>query len=181
MTAESEYHLALKLIGFSALSLCGLFVCSPLALAEASPSVKGTSKVPILIEVQDAQGVRIASSGAHARSSKAGSVKLTFDREYLPGDRLIIGGPERMALQVDANIPECLVYFSAPGSGNASYEIPYGREEKQTGSAYAPESFAGKSHRVSVRALNKTELTGYRNLAMNPCDLRETEPVPVKI
>jgi len=86
-----------------------------------------------------------------------------------------------MAVRVDETIAECLLFIPDSARTNATYEIPYGREEKQTGSAYAPESFAGKSHRAAVRALTKKELNGYRNLALNPCDARETEQLPVPI
>ena len=85
-----------------------------------------------------------------------------------------------MALRPDEHMPGCVVYL-ASSSGNVTYEIPYGTEEKQTGSAYAPESFAGKSHQVTVRALTKKELKGYRNLALNPCDARGTEQAPAQI
>jgi hypothetical protein len=106
---------------------------------------------------------------------------LVFDREYQPGDRIILGGVQRMAVRLDESMPECLLYLPEAAQRDGSYEIPYGRQEQQTASAYAPESFAGKSHRVAVRALNKSERNGYRNLALNPCDLRETEQMPVQI
>jgi len=98
---------------------------------------------------------------------------LDVEREYQPGDRIIVGGPQWMAVRLDEHMPECLVYL-ASDSGNVTFEIPYGTDEQQTGSAYAPESFAGKSHRVAVRTLTKKELKGYRNLALNPCDLRSS-------
>jgi hypothetical protein len=106
---------------------------------------------------------------------------LAFDREYQPGDRIIFGGPQRMAVRMDDHIPECILYVAASSQGNVAFEIPYGSEEKQTGSAYASESFAGKSHRVTVRALTKQELTGYRNLALNACDARGKEEAPAQI
>ena len=34
---------------------------------------------------------------------------------------------------------------------------------------------------MTVRAFNKRELTGYRNLALNPCDLQQTEQVATQI
>lgn len=145
--------------------LCGFFGGRPVALAWKSPN-----NVPFHIAVQDGQGAPIADNS----SQKAGSSVLVFDREYKPGDRIVLGGPERMAVRVDETLPECLLYFPGSADGTFTYEIPYGREEKQTGSAYAPEMFAGKSHRVEVRTMNKLELTGYRNLALNPCDLLGT-------
>ena len=75
-----------------------------------------------------------------------------------------------MAVRIDQTLPECLVYAPNPSSVALLYEIPYGRAEQETGSAYAPDSFSGDSHRVSVRALTGQERYGYRNLALNPCD-----------
>ena len=64
-----------------------------------------------------------------------------------------------MAVRVDENIARVCGLSNCYGSrGDASYEIPYGREEKETGSAYAPASFAGNSHRVAVRTLKKKEM-----------------------
>jgi hypothetical protein len=108
------------------------------------------------------------------------SAALSFDREYRPGDRIVLSRSRRMAVRLDESMPDCLLYLPDPSRGSFSYEIPYGREERQTGSAYAPESFAGNSHRVAARALNQEELTGYRNLALNPCDLLQPEDGPAQ-
>ena len=127
------------------------------------------------------KGFELQAPETTAAPAKEISAVLIVDREYQPGDRILLGGPERMAVRLDENLPECLLYLASSSQTSTSFEIPYGTEEKQTGSAYAPEIFAGKSHRVAVRALNKRERTGYRNLALNPCDVRQTEQVPTQI
>jgi hypothetical protein len=175
MTARSNLFLPAGLVGFVALSLCGLFVCSALASGDPSPNGKSASKTPLHVEVQDGQGVRIAGPETSSASSNSASAVLVFDRDYQPGDRIMLGGPKRVAIRVDESMPECLIFLPVTSQGLASYAIPYGREERQTGSAYAPESFAGKSHRVVIRTLTSKETTGYRNLALNPCDARVTE------
>ena len=177
MAGRSNLYLSLKLSLLGTISLCGWFLCGPLALGVEPSSVPG----PFHIEVQDQHGTWVAGPNLNAGSSKAGLAVLVFDREYQPGDRILLNGLQRMAVRLDESMPECLVYISSSSQGSASYEIPYGREEKETGSAYAPESFADKSHRVTVRALNKQELTGYRNLALNPCDLQQTEQASTQI
>ena len=73
-------------------------------------------------------------------------------------------------MRMDQTMPECLLYAPNPSSGCLLYEIPFGRAEQETGSAYAPDAFSGDSHRVTVRALTGQERRGYRNLALNPCD-----------
>ena len=171
-TSSSHLNLTGKLIAVLTISLCG-----SLGFAEGHSKVPGHGKTSFHIEVQDAQGARIAGPNIQETSGKDPSAVLDVEREYQPGDRIIFSGPQRMAVRLDEHMPECLVYL-ASSPGNVTYEIPYGTDEQQTGSAYAPESFAGKSHRVTVRALNKKELKGYRNLALNPCDVRSTEQAP---
>lgn len=171
-TSGSHLNLTATLTAVLAISLCG-----QLAFAESHPNIPGNGKAPFHIEVQDAQGARIAGPNIQETSGKEPSAVLDLEREYQPGDRIIFSGPQRMAVRLDEHMPECLVYL-ASDAGNVTFEIPYGTDEQQTGSAYAPESFAGKSHRVTVRALTKKELKGYRNLALNPCDVRVTEHAP---
>jgi hypothetical protein len=159
------------------ISLCGFFFAASFALSGHSSNERAMNKVPIHIEVRDGEGLRVAGPNSYSESFTPISAELDFDREYQPGDRILLGGPQRMAVRFDESVPECLLYLPA-SEKNISYKNPYGREENQTGSAYSPDSFAGKSHRVTVRRLIETELTSYRNLALNPCDLRETEQAP---
>ena len=119
------------------------------------------------IEVQDQHGTRISDSKA-TTDWQADSATLDFHREYQPGDRILIAGPQEMAVRMDQSLPECLIY--APNPASLAYEIPHGRAEQETGSAYAPDAFSGDSHRVTLRALTGQERRGYRNLALNPCD-----------
>ena len=144
------------------------------------PAKKHDGKAPIHIEVRDGQGLRVASTPVDAAPSMASSAALSFDREYRPGDRIVLNGPRRMAVRLDESMPDCLLYLPDPTRGSFSYGIPYGRAEQQTGSAYAPENFTGKTHRVAARALTREELTGYRNLALNPCDLLQPEDGPAQ-
>ena len=120
------------------------------------------------VQLQDAEGKSIAR--AEAGAGKSNSAVLIVERAYQPGDRIVFGGVPWMAVRVDNTMPECFVFAPRAASEDVSYEIPWGREEKETGSAYDPESFAGTSHRITVRALSKREISAYRNLALNPCD-----------
>ena len=74
-------------------------------------------------------------------SGTRNSAALVFNHKYQPGDRIIFGGLQRLAVRLDENMPECVVYLPNSDRQNASYEIPYGREEKQTGSAYRAGKF----------------------------------------
>ena len=120
----------------------------------------GAGSAPIHIEVQDGQKSKIATTAIHPPGSAAPSAALSFEREYQPGDRIVITGPQRVAVRLDRNMPECVLYLAGPSQGSLDYEIPYGRAEQQTGSAYAPESFSGKSHTVAARVIAPEELAG---------------------
>lgn len=167
-----------KLLVSAVMVFGAFFVCG--VLSAQAPSGGDANKGTLRVEVQDAKGVQVAGLEVRTAAKETSSV-LTFDRKYQPGDRIVFGGPQRMAVRVDENMPECVVYLTGRGPGNASYEIPYGREENETGSAYAPASFAGNSHRVAVRNLKKKEMRAYRNLALNPCDAQETEETSAQI
>jgi hypothetical protein len=158
----------------AALAGCA-FIASPGA-AEAPRSANDNGGVHV--QLQDAEGNRIAH--AEAEPGKSNSAVLTVQRAYQPGDRIVFGGMPWMAVGVDNTIPECFVFAPLAASEDIFYEIPLGREEKETGSAYAPESFAGTSHRITLRALSKREISGYRNLALNPCDVMRKDDASVQ-
>jgi hypothetical protein len=103
---------------------------------------------------------------------------LVFERAYRPGDRIVIHGPQRMAVKLDSTMDECLLYHPASANQEWTYEIPTGSEEQDTGSAYAPANFTGNSHQISVRVPDTEEIRKYRNLALNPCDQQSPEDAP---
>jgi len=127
----------------------------------------GKSKAAFHIEVQNQQGTPVSDTKATS-PAQSDSVTLLVHRTYQPGDRILFIGAQEMAVRMDQSMRECLIY--APNSASLSYAIPYGRAEQQTGSAYAPESFSGDTHRVTARAMTGQEQHSYRNLALNPCD-----------
>jgi hypothetical protein len=166
--------------GVRALHVAAAFAgCAFIASAgavEAPRAAKGNGGVHA--QLQDAGGKSIAH--AEAKRGKSDSVVLTVERAYQPGDRIVFGGVPWMAVRVDNTIPECFVFAPRAASEDVFYEIPWGREEKETGSAYDPESFAGNSHRIMLRALSKREISGYRNLALNPCDVMRKDDASVQ-
>ena len=135
--------------------------------AFAQRAASDASSAAVRIEVQDQHGTRVNDP-----ATATGSFTATLDLHYAyqPGDRILFTGPQEMAVRMDQTLPECLLYAPNPSSGTLLYEIPFGRAEQETGSAYAPDAFSGDSHRVTVRALTGRERRGYRNLALNPCD-----------
>jgi hypothetical protein len=130
---------------------------------EAAPAVNTTERnTKVALELLDAAG----AVQARAKSPAAGtSATLKMDREYRPGDRFRISGAEHLVLRLGAGLPESLVY--AP-NGMLEWPIPVGPQRR----AYPPAAFAGAAHQVSARAATRAELDGYRNLALNPWDVR---------
>jgi hypothetical protein len=167
------------------LDVCALHVVAALAgcalsasagALEAPRTAKGNGRLHV--QLQDAEGKSIAH--AEFEPGKSNPAVLIVERAYQPGDRLVFGGQPWIALQVDNTMPECFVFAPRAASEDVVYQIPWGREEKETGSAYDPESFAGTSHRITMRALSKREISTYRNLALNPCDLARKDDVSVQ-
>ena len=158
----------------AAVLVCALIATSAAAAAPQSQIRDGR----VHVQLQDNEGKSLAR--VQAEPGKSNSVALLVERAYRPGDRIIFGGVPWMAVRVDDAMPECVVFGPRAAAEEASYEIPWGREEKETASAYDPNSFAGTSHRITVRALSKREISVYRNLALNPCDLMRKDDVSVQ-
>ncbi len=111
----------------------------------------------VKIEVVDAAGAIVAQQAAGAT--------LALEREFAKGDRLCITGPKHLVVRLDAKMAECLVY--AP-EGVVQYPVPSGVERR----VYSPESFAGARHTIAARPATAEEVAAYRNVALNPYDVR---------
>lgn len=123
------------------------------------------------IEVQDVSGRTIASA-----SPRKGRATLKLNREYQPGDRIVVNGPQWLDVNVSVAVPHCSVYLS-PGPHSAfTFEIPYGRGEQHTGSSYPADGFVGDSHTLIVSPLTRADRLSRRNLALNSCDMRGALP-----
>ena len=155
-------------------TICCLVLLAATCGAEAAEP-KSSGKPSFHIEINDSHGSKLADSGRPA--AKASSAVFAFEREYQPGDTIVVHGPSPMVVRVDDWIPECVVYLSKAAS--FSFEVPYGPGEGATRSPFLPDSFAGSWHRVTARELTAQERSGYRNLAMNACDA-EVQPPPVE-
>ncbi len=163
---------------FVAAGFCALLTGTLDASGDQPSRLRGGGKKPLRISAREKNGAEIAGTDGHA--SSAISSVLAFDHVYQPGDHIVLRGPRRVAVRFDQNFSECLLFLPESSGGKFDYEIPFGRVEQQPGSAYAPESFAGHSHRVTVRAWNRNERRGYRNLALNPCDPVLPEDAPAQ-
>ena len=113
----------------------------------------------IKIQALDAEG-NVLASVSHERE-----VMLCVERIYQPGDRLVFSGAKYLYIQPDQAVAGSEVY--AP-EGTMDWPIPMGEHRD----AYAPGSFEAARHAVYARELKEEEIRAYRNLALNPADLR---------
>jgi hypothetical protein len=127
----------------------------------------------VSIAVEDASGKVLGQASA---PSKKASVVLHFDRDYQPGDRIVVNGPQWLTLNAADAVGACNVYLSPAAMGRFEFPLPFGSGEQHTGSAYAPDAFTGSSHNISVSHFSGHDRRSRRNLALNPCDRRTDSP-----
>ena len=97
---------------------------------------------------------------------------LCLDREYRPGDAVVIGGGRHLYVQMDQALPAGEVYLP---DGKMTWTVPAGEHRL----AYAPGTFEARRHVICARRMTREEVSAPRNLARNPADLRgETDFYP---
>ncbi len=113
----------------------------------------------IRIEVKSADGTLLASA------EHENEALLCVDREYEPGDVIVISGAQHIVVQMDQAMPEGEVYLPAE---RMTWTVPAGEHRL----AYAPGTFEAKRHVISARLMTDAEIDAFRNIARNPADLR---------
>ena len=113
----------------------------------------------IRIEVKNAEGGLIASA-EHEREAL-----LCVDREYQPGDVVIISGGRHLYVQMDQAMLAGEVYLP---DGRMTWTVPAGEHRL----AYAPGTFEARRHVITARLMTDEEVAARRNIACNPADLR---------
>ncbi|MBP1042496.1 hypothetical protein I6N95_15865 [Vagococcus sp. BWB3-3] len=91
-------------------------------------------------------------------------------RKYSEGETIILeisGSDCFVWVQVDEAIPASLIYLTKP-----QWEFPVITEE-QLRRAYSPKIFSGERHYLRAWLPSQSEVTGYRNLALNAHDQKE--------
>jgi hypothetical protein len=145
-----------------------------LASLSLSPCLAQKKSQPrIHIALLDARGSLITDSSKSVKRSGGAPAVLIFEREYQPGDQIVISGPSRMAVRVDDKIPECMIYLANSPHAVFTFDIPFGHGKTQTGNVLSPDGFIGGSHRITARTFTAQELSEDRNLALNACDQQE--------
>jgi hypothetical protein len=134
--------------------------------------LQGFSSNPasLSIRLYDANHVLVKEYNQPLKSS--GEFSFTIEREYVKGDRLVIEGTNNLFVQFDEHIPGSYVYSP---TGRFNYPVPV----KENGLNYPKESFSGSQHQLKIGVCDKKEWSAYRNLALNPFDVRgETDFYP---
>ncbi len=130
-----------------------------LASAFLAASAKADSGVTITLQKADGTALRAKSDPQ--------AVKLDYGAAYQTGDTIVVsGGGKYFFVQVDAAVPESLVY--APG-GKITFPIPNGPELKM---GYDHKAFAGEAHVIKARLATAADLSAERNVALNAVDKR---------
>ncbi len=151
------------------LAALALLSCSAMAVtkpnAKTNPAVKlSPTKIQVL-----SQEIVLLNDPKHEGQF------LPYNKEYVAGDTILVRGPhgldgfDAMVVQLDANLPECLVYAQ---KGAVQFAVPFGRGGGQERRVYPPEAFEGANHIIKARPATLKELNTYRNLALNPYDVR---------
>ncbi len=125
------------------------------------------------VALKDVSGNVVAQASAPSQSDSA---TLHVDREYRPGDRIVVHGIQSFTLKSSDEVLPCIIYLSPLAQGNFEFPIPFGSGEQHTGSAYAPDAFSGLSHTISVARFSKHDRHSSHNVALNPCDRRIDSP-----
>ena len=92
-------------------------------------------------------------------------VNLVYDREYQPGDKIVLEIPNEMEylwFQVDDALGRSLVYVT----GTVTYQIPFGEKRVNL----SPKAFYGHRHLLCAKRAMPFEIQAYRNLAINVCN-----------
>lgn len=92
--------------------------------------------------------------------------RLYYQPAYEKGDKIIFtADTQHVYIKIDQTLPESLVFLK---NRELTYNIPFDQEAL----AYAPQSFAGAQHILTIRPAQAEDLYARRNLAFNPIDQR---------
>ena len=113
--------------------------------------------------------IHVAVCAADGRTLAAAShpleVLLSVDRVWQPGDTVVVSGARHLFLQMDQALPAGEVFLP---SGRMTWTVPSGEHRL----AYAPGLFDAPRHVISARQMTGDEIRAFRNVALNPADLR---------
>ena len=89
-----------------------------------------------------------------------------FSGEYEEGDKFRVELPntEFVKIRLDETLAESIIYVP---DGVFEFAVPFGYERK---SCYAPEAFAGDSHRITCSEIDEPEIYGERKISLNSHD-----------
>jgi len=122
-------------------------------------------------EAMGADVVKIALVDAEGKAvAEAAGGTLKLDRAYVKGDRIVVTGATHLAVKVDQHYAETILF--APDK-KVDFPVPLWPKGKYPKNyPHPPKAFQGKTHVITARAASDREVGAYRNLAVNPMDVR---------
>ena len=118
------------------------------------------SKITIEIHNKSGNIIRQASGNKF--------VSMIYDRDYQPGDKIIVTLPENKKhalVKIDDCLEPALIHLP---NARLEYWVPYGDELL----GYPPGTFTGNRHVIEAREAEPEEIYSYRNIALNVLDQR---------
>ncbi len=108
----------------------------------------------------------ISENGDVRAKAHGDEIDFRFEGEYLEGDKIRIDleDGEFVKMRLDETLKESIVYCP---DRVFEFSVPFGRERK---SCYAPEAFAGDSHRITLSEPTEDECYGEREISLNSHD-----------
>ncbi len=157
---------------------CVLLVALCLSAAGCNPgprsaSIRDESKAEIALGFVNSARPVIQGVSQTGR----GMVRLEVDGTMRGAGGIVVLGPQYMVVQLDKEMPETLVYVP---SGRWAYDLPPETGKKDSiWRVLPPQAFSGNQHLMVARAATPQEIAAYRNVALNPYDVRgETTAFP---
>ena len=107
----------------------------------------------------------INQEGKVLYTGKEQRIDFTYDKQYMPGDKIIIRKKDTdfLSVQLDEYIAESIIYTP---SDQVIFEIPFGDLKR----GYDEKAFSGSTHRIRVSEPEDTVACGFRNIALNSHD-----------
>ena len=113
--------------------------------------------------------LRAADGSVVASQTGAAAATLTLDRVYADGDRIVITGPQHLAVRLDETMPECIVFSP---QGRFEYLVPQKQGRMASRRVVSPKSFQGNRHVIAASSATAAQLAADRNVALNAYDVR---------
>ena len=108
----------------------------------------------------------LAENGDCKFKAYGNSIDGSYNGEYMPGDkwRVELCDGEFLKIRLDSTLAESIIYVP---DGVFEFSVPFGYERQ---ACYAPEAFAGDTHRIICSEPSEAEIYSEREISLNSHD-----------